>query len=307
MTQLEARRRPPQTPAPSRLERIFDAPLVAWQRLETEPLDAAYYVLLAGGTEQVLWINQRAVHEPKIARYVTAIRLLPGFTTPLVRADTTLLRLEYPYLITGYLPTPTLRDVWPHLGAHTAKQAAAAWGAAVRLLHRIRFDLAGDLAYPETEGTRLEDDLEARWRVPLRLAVKDYMVDTPKLVAALKRGLALVQGAPISLCHGHPGTRSFLYDGRRGEVTAALNFGDALRSDPMGDLAAIVAELDELGCEDAFLGGYGALSKWEQERLAFYRLHHELLKYALALTLLPNQLALCRLRLEATLASEPSF
>jgi len=307
MTQLKVRRHDSQTAVPSRLRRVFEEPLLAWQRLETEPLDAAYYVLLAGGAEQVLWVNQRAPGEPKVSRYVVAMRLLPGFSTPLVRADTTLTRLEYPYLITGYLSTPTLRDVWPHLSGRAQKEAAAAWGAAVRFVHRTRFTLAGDLAYPEAEGARLEDDLEASWRAPLRLAVKDYMLDTPKLVAALKRGRALVQGAPVALCHGLPGPTSFLYDQRRAEVKAALNFGDARRSDPMTDLAALAPVLSELGCADAFLAGYGALSKWDRERLDFYKLHHNLLRYALALTHFPNQLALCRLRLADTLALEPNF
>lgn len=307
MTQLKARRQAPKTAVPSRLARVFDEPLLAWQRLEAEPLDAAYYVLLAGGAERVLWINQRAPGEPKVSRYAAAMRLLPGFTAPLVRADTTLTRLEYPYLITGYLSTPTLSSVWPHLDGRARKEAAAAWGAAVRFVHRTRFALAGDLAYPEAEGVRLEDDLEARWRGPLRLAVKDYMLDTPKLVAALKRGRTLVQDAPVTLCHGHPGPGSFLYDQRRAAVTTALNFGDARRSDPMTDLASLTPVLAELGCAEAFLGGYGALSKWEKERLDFYRLHHDLLRYALALTHFPNQLALCRLRLADTLALEPNF
>lgn len=321
MTQLKARRQTggqtAQAAAPSRLAQVFDEPVRSWQRLEAQPLDAAYYVSLAGGAEQVLWINQRAPAEPKIGRYVAATQLLPGFTAPLVRADTTLTRLEHPYLITGYLPTPTLHKVWPHLDDRARKDAATAWGAAVRLLHRIRFDLAGDLAYPEAEGARLEDDLEARWQEPLRLAVKDYMLDTPKLVAALKRGRKLLTGAPVTLCHGYPGPGSFLYDRGQPErppkprnppqMVAALDFGDARRSDPMTDLAAIYPELEELGCVGAFLGGYGALSKWEKERLTFYKLHHELLRYALALTQLPNELALRRLRLADTLALEPTF
>lgn len=306
MTQLKARRQTPGAAVPSRLVRVFGEPLLAWQRLEAEPLDAAYYVLLAGGAEQVLWINQRAPDEPKVSRYAAAMRLLPGFSAPLVRADTTLTRLEYPYLITGYLSTPTLRDVWPQLGGRAQKEAAA-WGVAVRFIHRTRFALAGDLAYPEAEGARLEDDLEARWQKPIRLAVKDYMLDTPKLVAALRRGRTLVQGAPVTLCHGHPGLTSFLYDQRRAEVKAALNFGDARRSDPMTDLAFLTPILAELDCAEAFLQGYGALSKWERERLNFYKLHHDLLRYALALTHFPNQLALCRLRLADTLALEPNF
>lgn len=321
MTQLRALRQPnspvpgasvwdaavPSTAIPDRLARVFEVPLLAWQRLETEPLDAAYYVLLAGGAEQVLWINQRAAHEPKIARYVAATQLLPGFTAPLVRADTTLTRLEHPYLITGYLPTPTLCKVWPHLGPHAQKEAANAWGAAVRFVHRIRFGLAGDLAYPETEGARLEDDLSICWQAPLRLAVKDYMLDTPKLVTVLKRGQKLVRGAPVSLCHGFPRPQSFLYDQEAAVVSTALDFGNARRSDPMTDLASLTPILEGLGCAEAFLHGYGALSKWEKKRLEFYNLFHELLRYALALTHLPNQLALCRMRLAATLASEPNF
>ena len=293
---------------PDRLARVFEVPLLAWRRLETEPLDAAYYALLTGGAEQVLWINQRAATEPKIARYVAATQLLPGFTAPVVRADTTRTRLEHPYLITGYLPTPALGNVWPHLTLRTPqKQAASAWGAAVRSVHHIRFDLAGDLAYPETEGARLEDDLSARWQAPLRLAVKDYMLDTPKLVKALKRGQTLVRDAPVSLCHGFPRPHAFLYDQERAVVTTVLDLGNASRSDPMLDLASLTQVLHELGCAEAFLHGYGALSKWEKERLEFYNLDHDLMRYALALTHLPNQLALCRMRLAKTLASEPSF
>ncbi len=292
---------------PERLARVFEVPLLAWRRLEAEPLDAAYYALLRGGSEQVLWINQRAANEPKIARYVAAAQLLPGFTTPLICADTTRTRLEHPYLITGYCPTPTLANVWPHLTPNAREGAAHAWGAAVRLIHRIRFDLAGDLAYPETEGARLEDDLSARWQTPLRLAVKDYMLDTPKLVTALKRGQKLVQGAPVSLCHGLPRPQSFLYDQTQGVVSTVLDLGNATRSDPMTDLAALTPILTELGCAETFLHGYGALSKWEKKRLEFYNLHHDLLRYALALTHLPNQLALRRMRLAARLASGPNF
>ena len=295
------------TTVPDRLARVFEVPLLAWRRLETEPLDAAYYALLTGGAEQVLWINQRAAHEPKIARYVAAAQLLPGFTAPLVRADTTLTRLEHPYLITGYSPTPTLADVWPHLTPKARDRAVHAWGAAVRFIHRIRFSLAGDLAYPETEGARLEDDLSARWQTPLRLAVKDYTLDTPKLVAALKRGQKLAEGAPVSLCHGLPRPQSFLYDQERAVVTTVLDLGNAGRNDPLTDLAALTPILEELGCAEAFLHGYGALSKWEKKRLEFYNLHHDLLRYALALTHLPNQLAQRRMRLAARLAAEPNF
>ena len=292
---------------PDRLARVFEVPLLAWRRLETEPLDAAYYVLLTGGAEQVLWINQRAATEPKIARYVAATQLLPGFTAPVVRADTTRTRLEHPYLITGYLPTPALGNVWPHLTPYAQKQAASAWGAAVRSVHHIRFDLAGDLAYPEAEGARLADDLSARWRVPLRLAVKDYMLDTPRLVTALKRGQTLVQDAPVSLCHGFPRPHAFLYDQEQAVVTTVLDLGNTTRSDPMLDLASLTRVLQELNCAEAFEYGYGALSKWEKERLAFYDLHHDLMRYALALTHLPNQLAQRRMRLAARLASEPNF
>lgn len=307
MTQLKTRRQTPEVTPPRRLGRVFDEPIVSWRRLEAEPLDAAYYVSLAGGAERVLWINQRAPSEPKIGRYAAAMQLLPGFTAPLVRADTTLTRLEYPYLITGYLSTPTLQDVWPHLEGDGRTAAASAWGEALRLVHHTRFELAGDLAYPEAEGVRLPDDLEALWTAPLRLAVKDYMLDTPKLVTALRRGLPLAQGAPITLTHGHPHAGAFLFDQAQGRVVAALDFGNARRSDPMTDLAAIAPELREWGCEAAFLRGYGALSSWERERLAFYRLHHALLQYALALTHLPNQLALRRLQLAEQLTESPAL
>lgn len=295
------------TGPPARLTRTFDAPVLAWQRLPTEPLDAAYYVLLAGGAEQVLWINQRAPLEPKIARSVAAAGLLPGFTPPLVRADTTLTRLEYPYLITGFCPTPTLHAAWPHLNAAAKHGAAYAWGAAVRSLHHTRFSLAGDLAEPEAAGLRLGDDLEALWRGPLRLAVKDYMLDTPKLAAALHRGRALAQDAPVTLTHGHPDPGSFLYDPRRAAVTAVLNLGDARRGDPMSDLAAVQGDLAALGCAAAFMAGYGALSHWERERLEFYGLFHALRRYALALTLVPNELAQRRMRLAETLKRSHEF
>lgn len=310
MTQLGARRSRAEgglAGPPDRLARTFDAPVLAWQRLATEPLDAAYYVLLAGGAEQVLWINQRAPHEPKIARSVAAMGLLAGFTPPLVRADTTLTRLEYPYLITGYLPAPTLRDAWSHLSAAAREEAAHAWGAAVRSLHHTRFSLAGDLAEPEAAGLRLGDDLERLWRGPLRLAVKDYMLDTPKLAAALHRGRALAQDAPVALTHGHPGPGSFLFDPRRAAVTAVLDLGDARRSDPMRDLAAVRDDLAALGVEAAFMRGYGALSGWERERLGFYGLLHALRRYALALTLVPNELAGRRLRLAEVLKQQPEF
>lgn len=311
MTRLEERRGAARSireaTAPSRLARVFDAPILAWQRLETEPLDAAYYVLLKGGQEQVLWINQRATNEPKIARSVAAMQLLPGFTTPLIRADTTRTRLEHPYLITGYRPIPTLADSWGFLDGRGRKRAAAAWGEGLKLVHRIRFDLAGDLAYPEAEGVRLGEDLEACWQKPLQRAVQDYMLDTPKLSAALRHGLSVVESAPITLCHGHPNATSFLFDTRAGNVVAALNFGSAKRSDPLTDVASILGELEERGCVDAFFQGYGVLSSWEQARLDFYRLHHELQLYALAMTHFPNRLALSRLRLADLLATAPTY
>ncbi len=310
MTQLVGRRSRAEgglARSPDRLTRVFGASVLAWQRLPTEPLDAAYYVLLGGGAEQVLWVNQRAPHEPKIARSVAAMGLLPGFTTPLVCADTTLTRLEYPYLITGFCPTPTLCAAWPHLSAAAKHAAAYAWGAAVRFLHHTRFSLAGDLAEPEAAGLRLGDDLERLWRGPLRLAVKDYMLDTPKLAAALQRGRELAQDAPVTLTHGHPDTNSFLYDPRRADVTAVLNLGDARRGDPMTDLAALRDDLEALGCAAAFMEGYGALSSWERERLEFYGLYYALRRYALALTLIPNELALCRMRLAEELKSSHEF
>lgn len=311
MTRLEERRRATRRELgavpPSRLARVFDAPILAWQRLETEPLDAAYYVLLEGGQEQVLWINQRATAEPKIARSVAAMQLLPGFTTPLIRADTTLTRIEHPYLITVYKPLPTLAKGWIFTEAREHKRAAAAWGAGLKLIHRIRFDLAGDLAYPEAKGLRLGENLEAGWQKPLQLAVRDYMLDTPKLSAALRHGLSVVGDAPITLCHGHPDATSFLFDRRAGKVAAALNFGSARRSDPLTDVASIMGELEELGCTDAFFQGYGVLSSWEQARLSFYRLHYELQLYARSMTHFPNRLALSRLRLGDLLATAPTY
>lgn len=287
---------------PRRLQRVFEVPILAWQRLESEPLDAAYYVLLEGGQEQVLWINQRAKGEPKIARYVTAMRLLPTLTPPLVCADTTLTRLEYPYLITGFLPTPTVADAWPHLDGAGRARAAAAWGRALRLIHRIRFDLAGDLAQPEARGQRLVPYLGTLWARFLGHAVKDNMVDTPKLVSRLEQGKALLADAPIALLHGLPKSGSFLYTSKTGDVVAVLDFGDAWRGDPMCDLAAIwYTELTEKGVQEAFLEGYGALSKWELERLEFYRLHHALARYALALTHDRHQIAKSRLHLMRTL------
>ena len=286
---------------PERLTRVFSAPVRSWRRLAAEPLDAAYYVELGGGSEQVLWISQRAPDEPRVARCAAAIGLLGGFSTPLVRADTTLARLEYPYLITEYLNVPTLADVWPQLGSVEAEPLAATWGAAVRFLHRTRFELAGDLADLDA-GVRLEDDFTALWRTPLRLAVKDYMLDTPKLISALRQGRLLVRDAPITLTHGHPGLHTFLYDPERADVVAALDFGDARRSDPMTDLAALLPELEVYGCRDAFLAGYGALSHWEQKRLTFYGLHRDLLAYARALSVRPNEIALRRMRLARTLA-----
>lgn len=310
MTQLAARRTPAagvRAAPPDRLARVFDAPVVAWQRLPARPLDAAYYVLLAGGAEQVLWINQRAPAEPKVARCVAASALLPGFTPPVVRADTTLTRLEYPYLITGYLPIPTLASAWPHLGPEARRGAAHAWGAAVRTLHHTRFSLAGDLAEPEAAGVRLAGDLERLWRTPLRLAVKDAMLDTPKLVRALRGGRALVADAPVTFTHGHPGAGSLLYDPRLGAVRAVLDLGNARRSDPMCDLAAVLPEVAALGCEDAFMGGYGALSSWERARLDVYGLHHDLLSYADALTTAPHELAARRMRLAERLKSSSEY
>jgi len=287
---------------------VFDAPVLAWQRLETEPLDAAYYVLLETGDEQVLWINQRAAGEPKIARYVAAMRLLPGLTPTLVRADTTLTRLEHPYLITRYLPVPTLVDVWPYLEPRDQAKAAYAWGRALRLIHRVRFDLAGDLAVPEAEGQRLGDALEAQWHHPLTLAIKDHMVDTPKLVTALQYLKRTAEGAPVALCHGLPKADAFLYKPERAEVVCTVDFGEAHRSDPMSDLAAIYfTDLAEKRARAAFVRGYGALSVWERERLNGYRLHHTLLRYARALTHFPNQIATYRLKLTELLDESPQL
>ena len=257
------------------------------------------YILLIREDEQQCLLHLSIKYNP--------MQLLPGFTTPLIRADTTLRRLEYPYLITGYLPIPTLADAWRFLDVCGKKRAAVAWGKSLKLLHHIRFDLAGDLAYPEASGVRLSEDLEARWQTPLQLAIKDYMLDTPKLVAALKHGQRLVTDAPITLCHGHPDAKSFLFDGPSCEVRAALNFGNARRSDPLTDLASILSELEALGSVEAFMQGYGVLSTWEQARLGFYLLHHELQRYALALTHFPNKIALSRMRLADLLESAKTF
>ncbi|ADI14436.1 phosphotransferase family protein [Truepera radiovictrix] len=291
---------------PQRLTRVFDTPILAWQRLETEPLDAAYYVLLATGEEQVLWINQRAPQEPKIGRCVAAAKLLPELCPPIVRADTTRTRLEYPYLITRYLPSPTLADAWPHLDERARARAAEAWGRTLRALHHVRADLAGDLAYPESEGRRLGDALEAQWQRALVHAVKDHMVDTPKLTRALQRGLETVEGAPIALCHGSPNADALLFDPPRGRVVKVLNWFDASRADPMVDLAAIYfTDLAARGVQKAFLRGYGPLSVWERERLTFYQLHLTLLGYARALTHLPHQIARYRLQLAERLKDRP--
>lgn len=313
MTQLAARKNAyggrsgiPTAGVPERLTLVFDAPVRSWRRLATEPLDAAYYVQLEGGAEQVLWINQRTPDAPRVARCAAAIGLLGGFSTPLVRADVSLTRLEYPYLITEYLAVPTLANVWSRgepTSSLTHELIATVWGTAVRFLHRTRFELAGDLAYPEAQGTRLEEDVAALWRTPLRLAAKDYMLDMPKLVRALRRGRTLLQDAPIALTHGHPGLNAFLCDPERAAVVAALDLGDARRSDPMTDLAALLGTLEAYGCYEAFIAGYGALSDWEKKRLAFYRLHHDLLAYAQALTVLPNELARRRMRLAQRLAA----
>ena len=96
-------------------------------------------------------------------------------------------------------------------------------------------------------------------------------------------------------------------DPRRAAVTAVLNLGDARRGDPMCDLAAVQDDLAALGCAAAFMAGCGALSHWERERLGFYGLFHALRRYALALTLIPNELALRRMRLAETLRQQPAF
>ena len=70
---------------------------------------------------------------------------------------------------------------------------------------------------------------------------------------------------------------------------------------------AVRDDVAALGCAAAFMEGYGALSRWERERLEFYGLFHALRRYALALTLVPNELALCRMRLAETLKQQPAF
>ncbi len=72
-------------------------------------------------------------------------------------------------------------------------------------------------------------------------------------------------------------------------------------------VAAVQDDLAALGCAAAFVEGYGVLSSWERERLGFYGLYHALQRYALALTLFPNELALRRMRLAETLEQQPAF
>lgn len=281
---------------PNRLACVIDEPLLTWRRLETTPLNAAYYLLLASGQEQVLWINQRD-QEPRVERYVAAIDLLPKLTPPLVRADTTCERLEYPYLITQYLPEPTLDEAWSSLNDAEREQAAHSWGHALRLIHRIRFERAGDLAYPEARGQRLEGYLEACWRQLLRSVLKDNAVDLTALTDLLQRTRSLLVDAPVTLCHGHAAAKNVLWSSSESRVIASVDFKRAQRSDPITDLAALWDEVHALGCEGAFLRGYGALSHWEVLRLSVYKLHHALAGYVDALGEGPRQIARWRRRL----------
>ncbi len=287
------------SPPPNRLACVIDEPLLAWRRLETTPLNAAYYLLLADGREQVLWINQRD-QEPRVERYVAAIDLLPNLTPPLVRADTSGERLEYPYLITEYLPEPTLKEAWSNLDAAQKEQAARSWGHALRLIHRVRFEWAGDLAYPEAQGQRLGDYLEASWRNLLPSVLDDGAVDAAALIEVLQRTRALLEDAPVTLCHGNAAAKNVLWSAERSRIVASVDFKRAQRSDPMTDLAALWDEVHTLGYEDAFLRGYGALSHWEKRRLEVYKLHHALASYADALASDPRQVARWRQRLAET-------
>lgn len=288
------------SPPPNRLACVMDEPLLTWRRLETTPLNAAYYLLLASGQEQVLWINQRD-SEPRVERYVAAIGLLPNLTPDLIRADTTCQRLEYPYLLTQYLPEPTLAEVWSHLNPAQQEQAARSWGYALRLIHRIRFEYAGDLAYPEAQGQRLGEYLEAIWRRALPSVLKDNAVDSASLIGMLERTRPLLTDAPVTLCHGNAAARNVLWSPQQGRIVASVDFKRAQRSDPMTDLAALWDEVHALGCKDAFLEGYGALSRWETLRLSVYTLHHALLSYADALESNPRQIARWRQRLARAL------
>lgn len=287
----------PKNPAPTRLTQVFAEPIISWRRFSSAPLDASYYVVLASGSEQVLHINQRAKDEPKVGRAVVARQLLKGFTTEIICADTTCTRLDYPYFVTAYNPTPTLRHVWPGLDAEGKAHAARAWGEAVRFIHRVRFSLAGDLAYSEAQGVKLADDLDMLWQKPLQLALKDYMLDGPRLIKALHASKDVCQDAPVVLVHVNPKYGSFLYNEQEKRVVAALDFEDARRGDPMMDVARVAPQLELLGVKDDFLHGYGALSKWELERLNIFTLHHLLLDYASALTDFPNQIASNRLKI----------
>ena len=285
---------------PERLARVINEPLLTWRRLETTPLNVAYYLLLASGQEQVLWINQRD-QEPRVERYVAAIDLLPNLTPPLVRADTTCRRLEYPYLITQYLPEPTLEEVWTHLSASQREQAARSWGHALRLIHRVRFELAGDLALPEAQGQRLVNYFETAWQTLLPCALKDDLVDSASLAEVLGRSKPLLEDAPITLCHGRAGAKNMLWSPLKQRVFSSVDFKWAQRSDPMSDLAALWDELVKLGCKDAFLEGYGTLSQWETSRLSIHKLHHALSGYAEALKCDPRQIARWRQRLGKTI------
>ena len=84
-------------------------------------------------------------------------------------------------------------------------------------------------------------------------------------------------------------------------IIASVDFKRAQRSDPMTDLAALWDEVHALGCENAFLRGYGALSSWETLRLSVYKLHHALASYVDALSCDPRQIARWRRCLAETM------
>ena len=280
---------------PQRLIRVMDEPLLAWHRLEATPLNVAYYLRLANGQEQVLWINQRD-EEPRVERYIAAIALLPGLTPPLVRADTTCKRLDYPYLLTQYLPSPTLAEVWSSFSQAQRAGAARSWGHTLRRVHRIRFSLAGDLARPEARGRRLLEDLQASWQ-PLLGTLKGGAVEAARIETLLGRSRDLFTDAPVTLCHGHAVPKNMLWSSTEMRVHASVDFKRAWRSDPMTDLASIWDDVTAFGCQTAFMEGYGALSQWEHTRLAVHRLHHALREHVATSRCNPLEVATWRQRL----------
>ena len=70
------------------------------------------------------------------------------------------------------------------------EQAARSWGHALRLIHRIRFERAGDLAFPEAQGQRLGKRISRpSWQrlLPYLSVLKDNVVDAATLTEVLKR------------------------------------------------------------------------------------------------------------------------